>query len=95
MCSIKPAKQKIHRWGNSGSDRTGPVVNPVVKGASGALNPRQVVAQFAQAQSPTAPVPPQNLEVEESVLGAMMLSPGAIGAVSEIADTELKFKRCE
>src|ERR671937_3174532 len=34
----------------------------------------------------TAPVPPQNLEAEESVLGAMMLSPGAIGAVSEILD---------
>ena len=38
------------------------------------------------APSPTAPVPPQNLEAEESVLGAMMLSPGAIGAVSEILD---------
>ena len=38
------------------------------------------------AQSATAPVPPQNLEAEESVLGAMMLSPGAIGAVSEILD---------
>src|SRR2546421_4430463 len=34
--------------------------------------------------SQTAPVPPQNLEAEESVLGAMMLSPGAIGAVSEV-----------
>jgi replicative DNA helicase len=33
-----------------------------------------------------APVPPQNLEAEESVLGAMMLSPGAIGAVGEILD---------
>jgi replicative DNA helicase len=43
------------------------------------------VAQLAQV-SPTAPVPPQNLEAEESVLGAMMLSPGAIGAVSEILD---------
>src|SRR6184192_2330871 len=32
----------------------------------------------------TAPVPPQNPEAEESVLGAMMLSPGAIGAVSEV-----------
>ena len=31
----------------------------------------------------TAPVPPQNLEAEESVLGAMMLSPLAIGAVTE------------
>src|SRR5205809_7952170 len=33
-----------------------------------------------------APIPPQNLEAEESVLGAMLLSPGAIGAVSEILD---------
>jgi replicative DNA helicase len=33
-----------------------------------------------------APVPPQNLDAEESVLGAMMLSSGAIGAVSEIVD---------
>src|SRR2546422_5658013 len=41
------------------------------------------VAQLADA----APIaPPQNLEAEESVLGAMMLSPGAIGAVSEILD---------
>jgi replicative DNA helicase len=39
------------------------------------------VAPLAQA-----PVPPQNLEAEESVLGAMMLAPGAIGAVSEILD---------
>ena len=31
-------------------------------------------------------VPPQNLEAEESVLGAMMISPGAIAAVSEILD---------
>jgi replicative DNA helicase len=43
------------------------------------------MAQVAQI-SQTAPVPPQNLEAEESVLGAMMLSPGAIGAVSEILD---------
>jgi replicative DNA helicase len=43
------------------------------------------VAQLA-AIPQAAPVPPQNLEAEESVLGAMMLSPGAIGAVSEILD---------
>jgi replicative DNA helicase len=43
------------------------------------------VAQLVQA-SQTAPVPPQNLEAEESVLGGMMLSPGAIGAVSEVLD---------
>src|SRR3954447_25117184 len=41
----------------------------------------------ALAQAPDqALVPPQNLEAEESVLGAMMLSPGAIGAVSEVLD---------
>jgi replicative DNA helicase len=46
------------------------------------------VAQLAQVAqySPTAPVPPQNLDAEESVLGAMMLSPGATGAVSEVLD---------
>src|ERR687885_1914738 len=47
------------------------------------MNP--AVAQVAQLAD-AAPVPPQNLEAEESVLGAMMLSPGAIGAVSEILD---------
>ena len=36
--------------------------------------------------APTAPVPPQSLDAEESVLGAMMLSPAAIAAVSEILD---------
>jgi replicative DNA helicase len=51
---------------------------------SGVVDSRPVaqVAQFSSA----APVPPQNLDAEESVLGAMMLSPGAIGAVSEILD---------
>jgi replicative DNA helicase len=34
----------------------------------------------------TAPIPPQNLDAEESVLGAMMLAPGAIAAVSEVLD---------
>jgi replicative DNA helicase len=43
------------------------------------------MAQVARLTSPD-PVPPQNLEAEESVLGAMMLAPGAIGAVSEILD---------
>src|SRR5690349_1246022 len=43
------------------------------------------MAQVAPV-SHAAPVPPQSLEAEESVLGAMMLSPGAIGAVSEILD---------
>ena len=43
------------------------------------------MSQLASVAS-SAPVPPQNLEAEESVLGAMMISPGAIGAVSEILD---------
>ena len=40
-------------------------------------------ARLAEATA-AAPVPPQNLDAEESVLGAMMLAPGAVGAVSEI-----------
>src|SRR5436309_1007487 len=57
------------------------------------------MAQLAPV-SHAAPVPPQNLEAEESVLGAMMLSPGAIGAVSEIVDAgdfyrESHTKLCE
>src|SRR5919204_3577983 len=54
-------------------------------GAPAVVSSRDVtpVAQLAQA----APIaPPQNLEAEESVLGAMLLSPGAIGAVSEVLD---------
>ena len=33
-------------------------------------------------------VPPQNLGAEESVLGAMMLSTGAIAAVSEVLSAD-------
>jgi replicative DNA helicase len=37
--------------------------------------------------APASPlVPPQNLEAEESVLGAMLLSPTAIGSVTELID---------
>ena len=39
-------------------------------------------ARTAAVQEPQ--VPPQNLDAEESVLGAMMLSPSAIAAVSEV-----------
>jgi replicative DNA helicase len=55
----------------------------------GGQGPRLVdsepMAQLAPVPS-TDTVPPQNLDAEESVLGAMMMSPGAIGAVSEILD---------
>ncbi|MDQ3894172.1 MAG: replicative DNA helicase, partial [Actinomycetota bacterium] len=43
------------------------------------------MAQVARLPE-SAPVPPQNVEAEESVLGAMMLSPGAIAAVTEVLD---------
>src|SRR5437667_11263787 len=44
------------------------------------------VTPVAQLAEPAPIAPPQNLEAEESVLGAMLLSPGAIGAVSEALD---------
>jgi replicative DNA helicase len=56
----------------------------------GGRRPRMVESAAHMATLAPVPdralVPPQNLEAEESVLGAMMLSPGAIGAVSEILD---------
>jgi replicative DNA helicase len=50
----------------------------------------QVAASSLAAMPPSAAlqVPPQNLEAEESVLGAMLLSPGAIGAVTEILSAD-------
>jgi replicative DNA helicase len=61
------------------SSRPGQTGDPVVESAR--------MATLA-AVPDSAPVPPQNLEAEESVLGAMMLSPGAIGVVSEILDAK-------
>jgi replicative DNA helicase len=43
-----------------------------------------MAANGAQAAVREPQVPPQNLDAEESVLGAMMLSTGAIAAVSEV-----------
>ena len=40
----------------------------------------------ASATPATAPLPPQNLDAEESVLGAMMLSESAIEATSSVVD---------
>ncbi|MEX0817888.1 MAG: replicative DNA helicase [Gaiellales bacterium] len=42
----------------------------------------------AAVEVEAARVPPQDLDAEESVLGAMMLSPGAIAAVSEILSSD-------
>jgi replicative DNA helicase len=59
-------------------------MNSVENGPRRGLTTRSM-ATPAQALA-AAPVPPQNLDAEESVLGAMMLSIGAIGAVSEFVD---------
>jgi replicative DNA helicase len=48
------------------------------------LTPAAVTATAPERLS--AITPPQNLEAEESVLGAMLLSPTAVGTVSEILD---------
>jgi len=42
------------------------------------------MALAAEMSADSVRVPPQNAEAEEYVLGAMLLAPGAIGAVSEI-----------
>ena len=47
-----------------------------------------MAANGAQAAVREPPVPPQNLDAEESVLGAMMLSTGAIAAVSEVLSAD-------
>src|SRR4029079_5645480 len=62
-----------------------PGVTPPGNPAGGMLESRRM--SLAPVPTPAASpgaVPPQNLEAEESVLGAMMISPGAIAAVSEI-----------
>ncbi len=45
-------------------------------------------AMATAERTSAALVPPQNLDAEESVLGAMMLAPGAIAAVSEVLDAD-------
>ncbi|MGH3036127.1 MAG: DnaB-like helicase N-terminal domain-containing protein, partial [Gaiellaceae bacterium] len=47
-----------------------------------------MAANVAQAAVGDPQVPPQNLDAEESVLGAMMLSTGAIAAVSEVLSAD-------
>jgi DnaB-like helicase N terminal domain len=49
-------------------------------------SPRMSLAPVPTPASVPGAVPPQNLEAEESVLGAMMISSNAIAAVTEIVD---------
>lgn len=51
-----------------------------------ALDPLHYPQEDMAERVDTSPVPPQNLEAEESVLGAMMMTPGAIDTVAEIVD---------
>src|SRR5919198_5390733 len=50
--------------------------------------PMATAAARLERRIEEAHVPPQNLDAEESVLGAMMLSPGAIAVVSEILSSD-------
>jgi replicative DNA helicase len=70
---------RMARAGTSGSELTGVAERPGA-GTHGAGT------QGAGAHGLSAHVPPQNLEAEESVLGAMLLSATAVGTVSEILD---------
>src|SRR5690348_6621303 len=62
--------------------RREPPFHTLSAGVKAGSNPARM-ATPAQALSSAAPVPPQNLDAEESVLGAMMLNALAIGAVTE------------
>src|SRR5918999_1989069 len=48
--------------------------------------PMATAAQGKRGENPH--LPPQNLDAEESVLGAMMLSPSAIAVVSEVLSSD-------
>jgi replicative DNA helicase len=74
LFSLQMAEKDVFTTDSSTGGNSGP---GMVKSAR--------MAQLAPVPD-SAAIPPQNLEAEESVLGAMMLSPGAIGAVSEILD---------
>ena len=54
----------------------------MTRSADTRLNGGMASLDTAATASEPALVPPQNLDAEESVLGAMLLSPGAIGAVT-------------
>src|SRR5207237_7017032 len=84
ICSIWPADRR------NLASRSEPLMHRPSHSATSGIDYASM-AQLAQLAQPpqhsqTAPVPPQNLDAEESVLGAMMISPGAIGAVSEVLD---------
>src|SRR6476659_5391505 len=82
---FRPLPECEHTFYTSCMEQAFPHRNPpfhtLSAGGEAGSTTREMTA-VAQALA-TAPVPPQNLDAEESVLGAMMLSPLAIGAVTE------------
>src|SRR5436853_951187 len=62
------------------------IATPGKTGATVLESKRMPLAAVPSPAPAPGAIPPQNLEAEESVLGAMMISPLAIAAVSEIVD---------
>src|SRR5438477_9381801 len=62
------------------------IPTPSKSGASLLESRRMALSAVSSPAPAPGAIPPQNLEAEESVLGAMMISPLAIAAVSEIVD---------
>src|SRR5437764_14951368 len=54
---------------------------------------RSTSLSVQEQQSQVPNLPPQDLDAEESVLGAMLLSPNAISTVAEILDPEDFYRR--
>src|SRR5439155_4960336 len=72
ICSLVPAKRR-NRPVDTRPLRSRPMATNVARIQTAVEDPN---------------VPPQNLDAEESVLGAMMLAPGAIAAVSEVLTSD-------
>src|SRR6516165_733755 len=62
------------------------IPTPGNSGARMLESKRMTLASVPSPAPAPGAIPPQNLEAEESVLGAMMISPLAIAAVSEVVD---------
>src|SRR5918992_2659971 len=75
--SVMPAKRRVRS--------AQPVEN---RRPPGPLRSRPMATAAQGTRSEDAHVPPQNLDAEESVLGAMMLSPSAIAVVSEVLSSD-------
>ncbi len=81
-CNFRTSGMRSN-WGSP------PLPRRLRRGAIAAMNTDMAtLATIASSVAGAPHVPPQNLEAEESVLGAMLISPGAIGAVTEILSAD-------